>query len=96
MLKRQVWMADDDEFDHIVKNCWRMKKMSWWGNIESHLYLQAIILLHQLVILKDTWKAQFLDFIKLKKMIQLWLLQICLETLSISIHLKMGMEELVT
>ena len=41
------------------------------GNIQSYLYLQAIILLHQLVILKDTWKAQFLNFMKLKKMIQL-------------------------
>ena len=42
------------------------------GNIESHLCLRVIMLLHQLVILKDIWKAQFLDFIKLKKMIQLW------------------------
>ena len=39
------------------------------GNIQSYLYLQAIILLHQLVILKDTWNAQFLYFMKLKKMI---------------------------
>ena len=63
--------------------------------MESPLYLQAIILLHQLVILKDTWKAQFLDFIKLKKMIQLWLPQIYLENLSISIHFRMEMEEFV-
>ena len=96
MLKRQVWMADDDEFDHIVKNCWRMKKMSWWGNIESHLYLQAIIVLHQPTILKDTWKTQFLSFIKPRRTIQSWPLQICLETLSIPIHLKMEMEEFVT
>ena len=33
------------------------------------LYLQAIIFLHQLAILKDIWKAQFLGFIKLKRMI---------------------------
>ena len=32
---------------------------------------------------------------RLKGMIQLWLLQICLETLSICIHLKMGMEKFV-
>ena len=69
--------------------------MSWRGNIESHLYLQAIILLHQLIILKDTWKVQFLDFIKLKKMIQLWLPEVYLETLSISIHFRMEMEEFV-
>ena len=24
MVKRQVWMADDDEFDHIVKNSQRV------------------------------------------------------------------------
>ena len=65
------------------------------GDIESHLYLKAIIFLNQQVILKDTWKTQFLGFMKLKRMIQLWPLQICLETLSISIHLKMEMEEFV-
>ena len=51
--------------------------------LDLPLHLQAIIFLCQLVILKDTWKMQFLDFIKLKKMIQLWLLHIYLETLSI-------------
>ena len=29
------------------------------------------IFFHQLAILKDTWKAQFLDFMKLRRMIQL-------------------------
>ena len=68
--------------------------MSWWEN--SHLYLQVNTFLHQTVILKDTWKMQILDFMKLKRMIQLWPLQICLETLSISIHFRMEMEEFVT
>ena len=72
-----------------------MKKMSLWGNIEIHLHLQAIIFLHQPVILKDTWKTQFLSFMKLKRMIQLRPLQICLETSSISIHLRIKMEEFV-
>ena len=44
-----------------------MKKMFWRGNVESHLLFQAIIFLHQQVILKDTWKAQFLGFTKPKK-----------------------------
>ena len=144
MLRRQVWMTDDDEFDHIVKNSQRVLKlndqyenhpsvkeftkqcsvmfiygtsdvklslinrMRAWsylqktsdlplnmetirqthkimmddvlaGGIESHLHLQAIIFLHRLVILKDTWKTQFLGFMKLKRMIQSWPLQICLE-----------------
>ena len=69
--------------------------MSWRGNIDSQLYLQAIILLQQLVILKDTWKVQFLDFMELKRIIQLWPPQIYLETLSISFHLKMEMKEFV-
>ena len=68
--------------------------MSWWEN--SHLYLQVNTFLHQTVILKDTWKMQILDFMKLKRMIQLWPLQIYLETLSISIHFRMEMEEFVT
>ena len=28
MLKKQVWMADDDEFDHIVKNSNRVLKLT--------------------------------------------------------------------
>ena len=28
MLKRQVWMADDDEFDYIVKNSQRLLGLS--------------------------------------------------------------------
>ena len=152
MLKRQVWMADDDEFDHIVKNSKRVLRLNnqyqnhpyveeftkecnvmfvygtyvlegevdakfslrdiWnlaqgdtlpnnasnfcrqmincmkaWNYLQKTLdlplHLQAIIFLCQLAILKDTWKMQFLDFIKLKKMIQLWPLHIYLETLSI-------------
>ena len=70
-------------------------KISWWGNIESRLHLQTIIFLHQLASFKDIWKAQFLGSTKLKAKIQLWPLQICLEVLSIYIHLKMEMEEFV-
>ena len=72
-----------------------MGKMSWWGNIESCLHLQAIIFLQQMALLNDMWKAQFLGFMKLKRTIQLRPPQICLETLSIYIHLKMEMEEFV-
>ena len=36
-----------------------MEKMSWRRSIESRLYLQAIIFLRQLAILKNTWKARF-------------------------------------
>ena len=71
------------------------EKMFWWGNIQSHLHLQAITFLYQLVILKDIWKTQFLNFMNPSRTIQLWLLQIYLESLSIYIHLKIEMEEFV-
>ena len=48
-----------------------------------------------LYILKGIRKTQFLDFIKLNRMIQLRLLQTCLETLLIYINLKMETEEFV-
>ena len=38
MLRRQVWMADDDEFDHIVKNLQRMLKLN--AQYENHLYVE--------------------------------------------------------
>ena len=65
------------------------------GEYRSHLHSQTIIFLNQPAILKDTWKTLFLDFIKLKEMIQLWPLQIYLETLSITIYLTIEMEEFV-
>ena len=46
--------------------------------------------------IEDTWKTQFLGFMGPKKMIQLWPLQICWETLSIPVHLMMEMEEFVS
>ena len=38
MLKRQVWMADDDEFDHIVKNSQRVLKLN--DQYENHSYAE--------------------------------------------------------
>ena len=38
MLKRQVWMADDDEFDHIVKNSQRVLKLN--AQYENHPYVE--------------------------------------------------------
>ena len=72
-----------------------MEKISWWGNIENNLQLQVIIFFHQAALFKDIWKTQILDFMNLKRMIQLWPLQIYFKTLSISIHLKIKMEEFV-
>ena len=38
MLKGQVWMADDDEFDHIVKNSQRVLKLN--DQYENHPYAE--------------------------------------------------------
>ena len=38
MLKRQVWMADDDEFDHIVKNPQKVLKLS--NQYKNHLCVE--------------------------------------------------------
>ena len=38
MHKGQVWMADDDEFDHIVKNCQRVLKLN--TQYENHPYTE--------------------------------------------------------
>ena len=38
ILKRQVWMADDDEFEHIVKNLQRVPRLN--VQYESHPYVE--------------------------------------------------------
>ena len=38
MLKRQVWMADDDEFDHIVKNSQRVLRLN--DQYKNHPYVE--------------------------------------------------------
>ena len=45
-LKRHVWIADDDEFDHIVKNSQRVLKLNnQYTNIHMLKNLQKIIML---------------------------------------------------
>ena len=38
MLKKQVWMADDDEFDHKVKNSQRVLILNY--QYKNHLYAE--------------------------------------------------------
>ena len=38
MLKKLVWMADDDEFDHIVKNSQRVLRLN--DQYENHPYVE--------------------------------------------------------
>ena len=45
-LKRHVWIADDDEFDHIVKNSQRVLKLNnQYTNIHMLKNLQKSIML---------------------------------------------------
>ena len=39
MLKTQVWMADDDEFDHIVTNSQRVLRLN--DQYENHPYAEG-------------------------------------------------------
>ena len=39
MLKRQVWMGDDDEFDHIAKNSQRVLRLN--DQYKNHPYIEA-------------------------------------------------------
>ena len=72
---KQFLQANDKLYEGMelptkhIGSCW-MEKISWWGNIESHLYLQTITFLHWPVLLKGLWKTQFLDFMKLKRIIE--------------------------
>ena len=40
MLKRQVWIADDNEFDHIVKNSQGMLRLN--DQYENHRYVEEL------------------------------------------------------
>ena len=40
MLKRQVWIAGDNEFDHIVKNSQRMLRLN--DQYENHRYVEEL------------------------------------------------------
>ena len=40
MLKRQVWMADDDESEYIVKNSQRVLRLN--DQYENHLYVEEL------------------------------------------------------
>ena len=40
MLKKQVWMVNDDEFDHIVKNSQRVHRLN--DQYENHPNVEEI------------------------------------------------------
>ena len=44
MLKRQTWMAADDEFDHIVTNSQRVLMLN--DQYENHPYVKELCMEH--------------------------------------------------
>ena len=63
MLKRQVWMADDDEFDHIVKNSQRVLKLN--AQYENHPYTEeftkerSVMFVYRTYVLEGKVDAKF-------------------------------------
>ena len=63
MLKRQVYMADDDEFDHIVKNSQRVLKLN--AQYENHPYTEeftkerSVMFVYRTYVLEGKVDAKF-------------------------------------
>ena len=63
MLKRQVWMADDDEFDHIVKNSQRVLRLN--NQYESHPYVEeftkgrSVMFVYETYVLEGEAEGKF-------------------------------------
>ena len=69
MLRRQVWMADDDEFDHIVKNSQRVLRLN--GQYKNHPYVEEftkecnVMFVYETYVLEEKAKFSLDDIWKL-------------------------------
>ena len=63
MLRQQVWIADDDEFDYIVKNSQRVLRLN--AQYENHPYVEKftkqcnVIFVYGTYILEGEADAKF-------------------------------------
>ena len=63
MLKRQVWMADDEEFDHIVKNSQRVLRLN--DQYKNHPYVEeftkgrSVMFMYGTYVLEGETDAKF-------------------------------------
>ena len=63
MLKRQVWMADDDEFDHIVEYSQRVLNLN--AQYENHPYVEefakecSVMFVYRKYLLEEEADANF-------------------------------------
>ena len=53
MLKRQVWMADDDDFNHIVQNSQRVLKKN--AQYENHPYTEKFTKGRSVIFVYETY-----------------------------------------
>ena len=63
MLRQQVWVADDDEFDHIFENSQRLLKLN--AQYENHPYVEefpkecSVMFLYETYVLEGEADAKF-------------------------------------
>ena len=63
MLRRQVWMADDDEFNYIVKNTQRVLNLN--AQYENHPYVEeftkecSVMFVYRKYLLEEEADANF-------------------------------------
>ena len=63
MLRQQVWMADDDEFEYIVENLQRVLKLS--ARYENHPYVEeftkecSVMFIPRMYVLEGEADAKF-------------------------------------
>ena len=55
-IRRQAWMADDDEFDHIVKNSQRVLKLN--AQYENYPYLEEFTKQCNLMFIYGTYASE--------------------------------------
>ena len=53
MLKRQVWMADGDGFDHVVKNSQRVLRLN--DQYKNHPYVEEFTKGHSIMFVYETY-----------------------------------------
>ena len=56
MLRRQDWMADDDEFDYIVKNSQRVLGLS--AQYENHPYIEEFTRQFNVMFIHGTYDLE--------------------------------------
>ena len=76
MLRRQLWIADDDEFDHILENSQRVLKLN--AQYENHPYVEdfpkecSVIFIYGTYVLEGEADVKF-SLVKIWNLLQVGL-----------------------